>query len=120
MNPFLIDEARGAFLRSYAAAIEARKVRLVEMAHTETGPPTDPRLSGEPSRTVNQLEQAADAVVEGSWINTTIDTASNIRSMFAPFQKPGVVFGPNNFPLALNGISEVISPQPSLPGIPSS
>lgn len=101
----LPEEARAAFLRSYAAAIEARRVLLVEMAHTETALPTDPRLNGELSRTVNQLEQAADAVVEGSWVNAIIDTASNIRSMFAPLQKPVLVFGPNNFPFAFNGIS---------------
>lgn len=101
----LPDEARAEFLRSYAAAIEYRRAPLVEMAHAETGLPTDPRLNGELSRTVNQLDQAADAVVEGSWVDAIIDTASNIRSMFAPLQKPVVVFGPNNFPFAFNGIS---------------
>lgn len=99
------DAGRAEFLRSYGRAIEARRRDLVETAHRETGLPESPRLEAELTRTVDQLEQAAAAVDVGSWVSATIDTASNIRSMFAPLHKPVVVFGPNNFPFAFNGIS---------------
>lgn len=99
------DAALAEFLRAYGEAIEARRETLVETAHMETALPSTPRLEGELTRTVDQLNQAADAVLEGSWVNPIIDTASNIRSMFGPLRKPVVVFGPNNFPFAFNGIS---------------
>ena len=54
-------------------------------------------------RTTNQLRQGAKAARDGSWVEATIDTASNIRSMFGPIG-PVAVFGPNNFPFAFNGI----------------
>ena len=81
-----------AFLEKYAA-------------HLETALPKDGRLAGiELPRTVNQLRQAAAAAREGTWATATIDTANNIRSMYGPIG-PVVVFGPNNFPFAFNGIS---------------
>ncbi|MGE5194102.1 MAG: aldehyde dehydrogenase family protein, partial [Deltaproteobacteria bacterium] len=55
-------------------------------------------------RTTNQLRQAAAAAREGSWLRPIIDVKANIRSIFAPIG-PVVVFGPNNFPFAFNGIS---------------
>jgi NADP-dependent aldehyde dehydrogenase len=55
-------------------------------------------------RTTNQLRQAADAALEGSWAQPTIDTKLNIRSHFIPLG-PVCVFGPNNFPLAFNSIA---------------
>lgn len=96
---------RADFLHSYADGIERRREVLVSTAHTETALPVDPRLNGELSRTVDQLQQAAEAVIDGSWMAATIDTKVNIRSMYAPLHKPVVVFGPNNFPFAFNGIS---------------
>jgi alpha-ketoglutaric semialdehyde dehydrogenase len=93
------------FLDAYADAVDADSQRIVETAHSETGLPISPRLEAELPRTTNQLRQAASAVREGSWTNATIDTASNIRSMYAPLDKPVIVFGPNNFPMAFNGVS---------------
>ncbi|HID24259.1 MAG TPA: aldehyde dehydrogenase (NADP(+)), partial [Planctomycetaceae bacterium] len=52
----------------------------------------------------NQLRQAAAAAREGSWALPTIDTKTNIRSIYAPVG-PVVVFGPNNFPFAFNGMA---------------
>ena len=93
------------FLEAYAAEIEQRSDALVQAAHAETGLPVTPRLQDvELPRTTNQLRQAADAARSGIWRNATIDTASGIRSMRGPIG-PVVVFGPNNFPFAFNGIA---------------
>jgi NADP-dependent aldehyde dehydrogenase len=94
-----------AFLEKYAGNIEAIADKLVSAAHTETGLPVELRLKNvELPRTTNQLRQAAAAARDGSWAMPTIDTKANIRSMFGQLG-PIVVFGPNNFPFAFNGIS---------------
>ena len=93
------------FLEKYADRIEARKEDIVEMAHAETALPKAPRLADiELPRTTGQLRQAAAAARDGSWSHPVVDTASNIRSMYEPLGGPVVIFGPNNFPLAFNGI----------------
>ncbi|MBD3675995.1 MAG: aldehyde dehydrogenase (NADP(+)) [Planctomycetaceae bacterium] len=93
------------FLRKYADLIEDKSDALVKAAHAETALPVSPRLKdGELPRTTGQLRQAADAAESESWREATIDTANGIRSMFGPLG-PVVVFGPNNFPFAFNGIS---------------
>ena len=95
----------GAFLNCVADRIEARSEEIVAMAHQETGLAVAPRLSkGELPRTVNQLRQAATEASEGSWVRATIDTQAPVRSMYAPIG-PVCVFGPNNFPLAFNGVA---------------
>jgi NADP-dependent aldehyde dehydrogenase len=94
-----------AFLDGYAAGIETAADEIVRAASEETGLPVSPRLKDvELPRTTNQLRLAAAAAREESWKHATIDTARNIRSCFAAIG-PVVVFGPNNFPLAFNGIS---------------
>lgn len=93
------------FLEAYADAIEAKADALVAAANAETGLPVSPRLKdGELPRTTNQLRQAAEAARTNSWSRPTIDTATGIRSMLGPIG-PVVVFGPNNFPFAFNGIA---------------
>ena len=93
------------FLDSYAVEIESRADELVAAAHSETALPVSPRLrDGELPRTTNQLRQAAQAARADSWRNPIIDSAAGIRSMLAPIG-PVVVFGPNNFPFAFNGIA---------------
>ena len=93
------------FLESYATLIDQNAASLIEMAHTETGLPVQPRLKDvELPRTTNQLRQAANAARDGSWAEATIDTASNIRSILGPIG-PVAVFGPNNFPYAYNGVA---------------
>jgi 2,5-dioxopentanoate dehydrogenase len=95
----------GSFLDGYAAAIEAAAEEIVAIAHQETGLAIKPRLQDvELPRTTTQLRQAANAAREGSWQHAVIDTKNNIRSHYAPIG-PVVVFGPNNFPFAFNGIS---------------
>jgi alpha-ketoglutaric semialdehyde dehydrogenase len=95
-------EGLARFLTRYAERIESRADEIVGLANLETALPRSPRLAeSELPRTTNQLRQAAQAAVEGSWALPTIDTKLNIRSYYAPLG-PVWVFGPNNFPLAFN------------------
>ena len=99
-------ETIAAFFERYAALLEEHQETLVALAHAETGLPVEPRLRKvELPRTTNQLRQAAQVAREGSWKQPVIDTKLNIRALFAPLGKPVVIFGPNNFPYAFNGIS---------------
>ena len=90
------------FLEDYAARIEASADALVARAARETGLPESPRLRAvELPRTTNQLRQGAAAARDRSWCAATIDTKANMRSYYGPLGGPVVVFGPNNFPYAL-------------------
>lgn len=98
-------EMIAAFLTRFAERIEDRKTELVDVANTETALPKSPRLGDvELPRTTGQLRQAAAAAIDGSWALPTIDAKLNIRSILAPIG-PVLVFGPNNFPFAFNGVS---------------
>lgn len=93
------------FLEAYANKIENRASELAAVAHEETALPISPRLKdAEIPRTVNQLRLAAAAARDSSWRDATIDTKANLRSQLGPIG-PVVVFGPNNFPFAYNGIA---------------
>ncbi len=93
------------FLDRYAERIAARAAELVSLANQETALPVEPRLAkAELPRTINQLQQAAAAARDGTWLRPIVDSKANIRSIFGPVG-PVVVFGPNNFPFAFNGIS---------------
>ena len=93
------------FLEAYAAKIDANGEAIATAAHQETGLPVSPRLLDvEVPRTVNQMKAAAEAARTASWARPTVDTAAGIRSVMGPVG-PVVVFGPNNFPLAINSIS---------------
>jgi alpha-ketoglutaric semialdehyde dehydrogenase len=101
--------ARGTFLRSIAAKIEAITGDIVERAGQETALPAA-RLQAETARTCNQLRLFAQVAEEGSWVNARIDRAEpdrkpvpkpDIRSMLHPLG-PVVVFGASNFPLAFS------------------
>ena len=94
------------FLCRYADLIDARTPEICEAASLETALPVSPRLADvELPRTSNQLRQAAAAARDRGWTLPTIDTGSNIRSMYGPLEAPVAVFGPNNFPLAFNGVA---------------
>jgi NADP-dependent aldehyde dehydrogenase len=98
-------EKIAAFLEAYAAELDANAEAIAQAAHEETALPFTPRLKDvELPRTTDQLRQAAAAARQGTWRNVTIDKAKNIRSCHAPIG-PVVVFGPNNFPFAFNGVS---------------
>ncbi len=97
---------RAEFLERYADRIETRRDEIVATANLETALPASPRLADvELPRTTNQLRQAAAAARDGSWAQPTIDSKLNIRSVFGPLGGPVAVFGPNNFPLAFNGVA---------------
>jgi NADP-dependent aldehyde dehydrogenase len=92
------------FLTRFAERIEARKSEIVAIAHLETALPQSPRLGEvELPRTSGQLRQAAAAALDGSWSLPTIDAKLNIRSVLSP-HGPVLIFGPNNFPFAYNGV----------------
>ena len=100
------DEIVASFLERFAERIQARADELVAMANAESGLPASPRLADiELPRTTDQLRQAAAAVRDRSWTMPTIDTASNIRSLFGPLGGAVAVFGPNNFPFAFNSVA---------------
>jgi len=94
------------FLETFADRIEARADELVAMANTESGLPAPTRLAAiELPRTTGQLRQAAAAARGRTWSLPTIDTASNIRSMYSAIEGGVAVFGPNNFPFAFNSVA---------------
>jgi len=94
------------FLERYASLIEESSSELSEVANLETALPVSPRFADiELPRTANQLRQAAAAVRDRGWTIPTIDTATNIRSMYGPIGAPVAVFGPNNFPFAYNAVA---------------
>jgi alpha-ketoglutaric semialdehyde dehydrogenase len=96
-------EAIARFLIRFGERIEANAAELVDAAHEETGLPRKPRLADvELPRTINQLRQAADAAIDGSWALPTIDPKINLRSCLGPIG-PVLVIGPNNFPFAYSG-----------------
>jgi NADP-dependent aldehyde dehydrogenase len=102
-------KTRGAFLRRIAAGFESHRDELAQRAHLETALPI-PRLTGEVTRTANQLRMFAGVVEEGSWVQARIDPAlpdrqplprPDIRSMLRALG-PVAVFGASNFPFAFS------------------
>jgi NADP-dependent aldehyde dehydrogenase len=100
---------RAAFLRAMADALIALGDTLIERASLETALPPD-RLTGERTRTVNQLRMFADLLEEGSWVEARIDPGDpsrsplpkpDLRRMLVPLG-PVAVFGASNFPLAFS------------------
>lgn len=98
---------KATFLNAIADEILALDTELLKMYCLETGLP-EARAIGERSRTIGQLRSFANLVLEGSWVEATIDLAkpkreplpkSDIRKMLIPIG-PVVVFGASNFPLA--------------------
>ncbi len=97
-------ERIAAFLEDYAERIEARSAEICQLANQETALPVEPRLASvELPRTTNQLRQAAAACRDQGWSLPTIDRQINVRSYHSAIG-PIAVLGPNNFPLAYNGI----------------
>lgn len=93
------------FLDNYAERIDNDGDALAEMAATETGLAFQPRLRDvEIPRTVNQMKAGAEAARTSSWAAPTIDSVTGIRSVYGSIG-PVAVFGPNNFPLAINSVA---------------
>ncbi|MDX1636718.1 MAG: aldehyde dehydrogenase (NADP(+)) [Balneolaceae bacterium] len=120
---------RAAFLEATADQIMNLGDELIARCSRETGL-GEGRLTGERSRTVNQLRLFAEVVREGSWVDARIDTsdsAPDIRSMKMALGPVGI-FGASNFPLAFSvaggdtasalaaGCTIVVKAHPAHPG----
>ena len=100
---------RAGWLKAIANALEADRSTLVRLAQEETHLP-QPRLEGELTRTVFQLNLLASEIVRGEHLDATIDHAEpgwgmgprpDLRRVNRPL---GVVavFGASNFPFAFS------------------
>jgi len=111
MNAFLEykkinAQERAAFLERIAFEIESLGEDLIKTTQEETNLP-EARLLGERGRTTMQLRMFASMLLEGSWVEASIDHAipekvpakPDIRKMLVPLG-PVVVFGASNFPYA--------------------
>ena len=101
-------ERRAALLGALADALEARRDDVVAVADRETG--LGPvRLGGELTRTCYQLRLFGEVLLEGSYLEATIDPPGqtpmgprpDLRRMLLPIG-PVAVFGASNFPLAFS------------------
>jgi NADP-dependent aldehyde dehydrogenase len=100
---------KAAFLTAIADELVGLGNGLLEIYCLESGLPKG-RAESERGRTIGQLRSFAEMLLEGSWVNATIDTAipdrqpfpkEDIRKMLVP-TGPVVVFGAGNFPLAFS------------------
>jgi len=99
---------RAGLLRAMAEELEGDAPNLVELANAETALPTA-RLEGELRRTAFQLRFFADVVTDGSFLDATIDHATDspmgplpdLRRVKSPIGVVGV-FGSSNFPFAFS------------------
>lgn len=99
---------RASWLRAVADALDAHRDELVPIADEESHLGTA-RLTGELARTTAQLRLFADAVLEGSYLEATIDHPDpsttpprpDLRRMLRPLG-PVAVFGASNFPFAFS------------------
>jgi NADP-dependent aldehyde dehydrogenase len=99
---------RAELLDRMAAAVEARRSALVDVATRETGF-TAAKLDGEVARAAFQLRFFADVLREGSYLEATIDPAGDtpmgprpeLRRYLVPIG-PVAVFGASNFPFAFS------------------
>lgn len=105
----LSHSQRASFLNTIADEIEALGEELITVYTQESGLP-EGRARGERGRTMGQLRAFATLLMEGSWVEATIDTALpkreplpkvDLRSMLMPIG-PIAVFGSSNFPLAFS------------------
>src|SRR6202046_969536 len=127
-------EVLAGFLERIGELIVEAGEKLILTCAEETALSVD-RLTGERTRTVNQLKMFADRIREGSWVDARIDTAlperkpiprPALRRMLIPLG-PVAVFGASNFPLAFSvaggdtasalaaGCPVVVKPHPGHP-----
>ncbi|KEO71904.1 aldehyde dehydrogenase (NADP(+)) [Anditalea andensis] len=102
---------RSKFLLSIIESLTDKKEIIIEVAVQETHLPAV-RLQNEFGRTVNQIKLFATSILNGTYLEATIDPGDPHRQ---PFPKPDirrllipigpvVVFGASNFPLAFSTI----------------
>ena len=127
--------SRAALLESIADQVEKSRVDLIAIAHLETGLP-EPRINGEISRTIVQLQLFAQMIRTGVHLGATIDLAD---PEYKPVARPDMrkvnlpiglvaVFGASNFPFAYSviggdsaaalaaGCPVIVKAHPSHPG----
>jgi NADP-dependent aldehyde dehydrogenase len=101
-------DGRAALLDDLAAALEAHRDRIVEVADRETALGTV-RLNGELTRTCYQLRLFSEVLRDGGYLEAAIDHSGDtpmgprpdLRRMLVPIG-PVAVFGAGNFPLAFS------------------
>ncbi|MRG61194.1 aldehyde dehydrogenase family protein [Agromyces sp. CFH 90414] len=99
---------RARWLRAAADALDAHRDELVPLADAESHL-GEARLTGELARTTAQLRLFADAVLEGSYLEATVDHRDptttpprpDLRRLLRPLGPVGV-FGASNFPFAFS------------------
>ncbi|MCS5734341.1 aldehyde dehydrogenase (NADP(+)) [Herbiconiux daphne] len=99
---------RARWLRAVADALDADAEGLVALADEESALGA-PRLTGELARTTGQLRLFATAIVEGSYLEATIDHPDpsatpphgDLRRLLRPIG-PVAVFSASNFPFAFS------------------
>ncbi|WP_394550743.1 aldehyde dehydrogenase (NADP(+)) [Agromyces sp. MMS24-JH15] len=99
---------RAAWLRAVADELDAHRDELVAIADEESHL-GQVRLNGEVARTTAQLRLFADAVLEGSYLEATIDHPNpaatpplpDLRRILRPLG-PVAVFSASNFPFAFS------------------
>jgi len=102
------DAERAAWLAAIADRLDAAADELVDLADAETAL-GETRLRGEVARTTGQLRLFGQVVVEGSYLEATIDHAApdatpprpDLRRMLRPLG-PVAVFAASNFPFAFS------------------
>lgn len=100
--------ARAEVLEAIATAIDQASEPLVVIAHQETHLPLE-RLRGEVTRTTGQLRLFASLLIDGGYLEATIDRARpdatpprpDLRRMLMPLG-PVAVFSASNFPFAFS------------------
>jgi alpha-ketoglutaric semialdehyde dehydrogenase len=102
---------RATFLRQISSKVDKHRETLIQRATLETGY-SEPRLTMELNRSLQQLEIFARFIEEGSWVDAIIDRGDphhpampqpEIRRMLHPLGPVGV-FGASNFPFAISVI----------------
>jgi alpha-ketoglutaric semialdehyde dehydrogenase len=100
---------KATFFNSIADEILGLGDDLLDMYCAESGLARG-RAEGERSRTIFQLRSFAEMLIEGSWLEATLDTGvpdrqplpkEDLRKMLVPIG-PIVVFGSSNFPFAFS------------------
>lgn len=102
------DAERARYLEAVADAIDAAAPELIAIAHRETNLP-EARLTGEVARTTSQLRLFGRVVVDGAYLEATIDHPNpnavppnaDLRRVLKPIG-PVAVFSASNFPFAFS------------------
>ncbi len=95
---------RRSWWYAVAGALEERRDELAALAERETALGL-PRLAGEVTRAANQLRFYGDVAVEGSFLDLTVDEATETTARLVRVNRPlgpVAVFGASNFPFAFS------------------